>query len=148
MSHLQRSSTSISTALLLIELQCWTFSPKRVRPNFLNAGKLLSVTKVQPDRERICRFICFACARAAIPASEIAHMETSRSQSNWQCSAIAIKLALLMFLQPSRFRISRVQPCRLTRDETTLSVRFTQPLRLTLTRPASELSSSGSKQHL
>ncbi|WVY89850.1 hypothetical protein V8G54_035364 [Vigna mungo] len=110
MSHLQRSSTSMSTVPLLIALQCWMFSPKRVRPNFLRAGKLLSETKAQPDKERICRLICWACARAAIPASVIEHLETSRSHSNAQFSAIAIKLASLIFLQPSRFRFSRVQP--------------------------------------
>ena len=142
MSHLQSCSTSMSTVLLLIELQCWMFSPKRVLPNFFKDGKLLSETKLQPDKERICRLNCFASARAAIPVSVIVHLETSRSHSNGQFLAIATMLGSLTFLQPSRFRTSRVQPCRFTNDETALSVRFTQSLRLTLTRPPSLLSSN------
>ncbi|PON81424.1 hypothetical protein TorRG33x02_227750 [Trema orientale] len=142
MSHLQRSSTRWSTVLLLIALQCWRFSPTRVWPIFPRAGKLLSDIKEQPDMERICRLRWFARAKAETPKSVIVHLETSRSLSKRQLSAIATKLASLICLQPSRFSISRVQPCDLAIAETTLSVRLTQPLRLTFARPASQLSRS------
>ncbi|KAJ6758573.1 hypothetical protein OIU74_025259 [Salix koriyanagi] len=79
---------------------------------------------------------------AAIPESVVAHLETSRSYSKKQFSAIATKLASVILLHPSRFNISRVQPCCSVITDTTLSDRLTHPLRLTFTRPASQFSST------
>jgi len=142
-SHLHKLSTSSSTVLLLIELQFWRFNPTRVLPIFFRQGKILFDTSEHPDKDRTWRLSCSALDRIVMPESVTAHFDTSRSLRNRQFSAIASKLASVIFLQPSRFSNSRVPPCSLAKAETTSSVKLKQPLRFTLTRPASQLSNSG-----
>ncbi|KAF7806391.1 CBL-interacting serine/threonine-protein kinase 24 isoform X1 [Senna tora] len=106
-------------------------------------GTLLFDRPEQPDNESTRRLSCLALERTAIPESEIAHFDTSRSLSRRQSSAIAAKLASVILLQPSRFSSSKVPPCSLDKAEMMLSVKFQQPVRFTLTSPASQFSNSG-----
>lgn len=132
-----------SILVVLIEKQCCRFKPKRVAPSFSRNGMLLFVIVEQPDKDRTCRFDCIPRDREKTPESEIVHFETSRSFSNGQLFARAVKLASVIFWQPSRLSISIVEPCNRDRANTVSSVKFEHSLRLTLMSPPLQHSRRG-----
>ena len=133
---------------LPIELQFWRFNPNKVWPNFVRKGALLFDTSEQPDKESTCKLGWLALERIAIPALVIAHFDTSRSLITMKFFAIATELASVIFQHPSRFSSSSVPPCILTKAETMLAIKFQQPMRFTLTSPASQFCKRGRRPTL